>query len=104
MKKKAALRKGKLWDAAHPPDDEEASSYAGLTFFDPTAPRPKPVSMQVPEDMPEPLREPGPAPTLDAAGKCSECQVVVNLKLKLPHMWWCSWWESVEGKAHALPF
>lgn len=94
--------------------------YAGLTFYDPQAPRPVAPAVvereygvdpvpperlaQLWRDTVPPEQPPVPAPEIFENGMCAVCRVIVDMKLKLPHMWWCPWWDSVEGRAHPLPF
>jgi hypothetical protein len=106
VKRKAAVRKGKLWEKAHPQEQEPPVDprYAALVFFDPNAPPPPraddPASYQQ-----EPAALTAAPPVEPYSGKCSECgKRIYGMTPVEGHDWWCSWWESPEGKAEQPPF
>lgn len=77
--------------------------YAAISFFDPLAPKPAVANVDPATFVVEPAALTA-APGLNAEGRCTECYMVVDLSLRIPHLYWCSWWDSPEGKAHELPF
>lgn len=78
--------------------------YAGLAFFDPLAPRPAVANADPATFVDEPAAL-APVQVWARDGeRCEACGVTVDMRLKLPHAWWCAWWESAEGQAHETPF
>jgi len=75
--------------------------YASLTFFDPDAPVYPAWDVRAYLHEPAGLTAP---PPVEASGRCSECGWdTMQADVYLRHDYWCSWWNTPEGRAAKAP-